>query len=253
VKPQDLHARERDANRLTNAPELDRLLRTMARWWDGWTYQQIADAEGISRQRVGRLLAQVGCTRALWRKANRTRRDSGFTALPMHIADARDALMHPRARRLTVRQRAALAWLAQGLRQSDIARRMVTTPQNVRNLLVAARWRLERLSRPKRRKRAGQRVQRAAPGVAPPAGDEGVAIDWDGLLDGIDAPRSPVNKRDGNGDGGAARGGLADRRHVCARRARGGGGTRSRRLAPGQRRCCPGPTRANRAPRAASD
>lgn len=188
MKAQELQRKTDVAILLSKSPDCDRLFRVMARWWAGASWSQIADAEGISRQRVGRLLGQVGCTRRRWRMADHHRPDSPQGALPRHVADARAALTHPVARRLTVRQRAALAWQAQGLRQSDIAKRMVTTPQNIRNLLVAGRWRLERLSRPRRRKRAGQRVPRGELGMLPTTGDAAIAIDWDRVLDGIDAP-----------------------------------------------------------------
>jgi DNA-binding CsgD family transcriptional regulator len=208
-----------DANLLSKPSDCDRLLRVMAGWWSGATWAQIAEREGISRQRVGRLLARVGCTRRRRHKADPNRPDARRGALARHVAEARAALLHPQAHRLTVRQRAALAWLAQGLQQTDIAKRMVTTPQNVRNLLVAARWRLDRLSQPKRRKRTGLRVQRDAPGMAPPGGAAGIALDWARLLDGTDDGRSHVNSRTAGASAGRAR---ADQtRHVGAGRERG--------------------------------
>lgn len=200
---------------LSNAAHLERLLRIMARWWVGWTWAQIAQEHDISRQRVGRLLAQVGCTRALWRRVDHRRGDSRRQMLVSQAAQARGALLHRCAGRLTVRQRAALAWRALGFGSVDTARRMATTPTSVRSLLVAARWRLERLSRPKR-KRAGLHVQRGAPGMAPPTGDDGIAIGWDGLLAGIDDQRSQVYRNAGLGGVWRA---TRQGRHVGARRA----------------------------------
>lgn len=107
----------------------------------------IGRAYGISRQRVGDILARVDCTRALWRTANHERSDSKRRGWRHGVEKARAALLHPLAHRLTVRQRAALAWQAQGLALPDIARRMRATSQNVRGLQVAAHWRLERLSK----------------------------------------------------------------------------------------------------------
>lgn len=136
----------RDRN-LTKPAALDRLLAMMAHWWDGWTMSRIGRAYGISRQRVGDILAKVGCTRALWRMADHARPDSNGRGWRHGTEKARKALLHPLAHRLTVRQRAALAWQAQGLALPDIARRMLATSQNVRGLQVAAHWRLERLAR----------------------------------------------------------------------------------------------------------
>jgi len=209
---------------LSNVSDLDRLLRIMARWWRGWNSARIAREQGLSRQRVGRLLTRVGCTRGLWQRADHRRTGTTRRVLASHVVVAREALLHRCAGRLTVKQRAALAWRAMGLGSVETARRMATTPTSVRNLIVAARWRLERLSRPKR-KRAGMRVQRAASGMSPPAGDEGIAIDWDRLLDGTDDRRSRVNSQLVRAS--AERGGTGQARQVGAVRAPGDRGRRS--------------------------
>ncbi len=139
--------RNPDAQRpLTDSAGLDRLLAMMARWWEGWSLAQIAREHGVRRQRVAAILAGVDCTRLRWCRADQDRPDSGRRAHPLQIAQARQALLERYAHRLTVRQRAALAWQASGLVQVDIARRMGTTPQNLRNLQVAAHRRLERLA-----------------------------------------------------------------------------------------------------------
>jgi len=192
MRPMDLH-QERDVARLLKRDaDLERLLRIMVCWWDGATLATIASQNGISVQRVGKLLARVGCTKTLWQRADHDRPDSRREASPTHLVEARCALMHRLAGRLTVRQRAALAWQALGLRQTDVAKRTVTSPQNVRNLVVAARWRLERLSSPKRPKQVGLREQRAAPVVAPPVDDVDLDIDWGELINGISEQSSQV-------------------------------------------------------------
>lgn len=177
---------------LSNVSDLDRLLRIMARWWDGWTWEQIAQEHDISRQRVGRLLARVGCTRALWRRADHRRGESRRQVLASQAAAARDVLLHRYTQRLTVRQRAALAWRAMGLGSVETARRMATTPTNVRSLLVAARWRLERLSRPRLRKRRRERIPR---GDAARVAADPIAIEWQRLFFG--ASQSAPPKVDG--------------------------------------------------------
>lgn len=163
---------------LTRIEAVERLLAMMARWWDGWPMARIGREHGISRQRVGAVLATVGCSRALWRRADHDRPDSGRRALPQHCDRAREALLHPLARRLTTRQRAALAWQAQGLALTDIARRMRTTPQNVRCFRVAARMRLDRL---------GSVPHRLAhPGRT--GGDDIGELDWSAALGEFDGP-----------------------------------------------------------------
>lgn len=170
---QELRRSDARVSLLTGPQHLDRLLAIMASWWDGWSRTRIAREHGISRQRVAALLAGVGCTRELWNTADHERPDSPHRSARPQVARAREALLHPLACRLTVRQRAALAWQAQGLVLVDIARRMRTSPQNVRNLQVAGRWRLERLSAPRRRK-TGDPVS--------PENHRTLCIDWGNLL-----------------------------------------------------------------------
>ena len=133
---------------LTKAVALDRLMSLMELWWRGRSLADIGRTYGISRQRVAAILGRVGCTRVLWRMTDHERPDSKRRGWRHGMAKAHAALLHhPLAHRLTVRQRAALAWQAQGLALPDIARRMRATSQNVRCLQVAAHWRLERLSK----------------------------------------------------------------------------------------------------------
>lgn len=173
------------ANPLTSVAHLDRLLALMAWWWQAGTLAPLAREYGISRQRVAVILASVGCSRARWRRADHDRPDSTRRAMPSAVAQARAALLHPLAFRLTVRQRSALAWQAQGLVLADIARRMGTTPQNVRNLQVAGRWRLDRLSRAKAAKDA--RAPGRQRGSIPASPDGGMSVNWQNLF------RSPAS------------------------------------------------------------
>lgn len=163
---------------------LDRLLSMMARWWDGWTAARIAREHGITRQRAANLLAEVGCTRAPWCRADHDRADSRRRATPAAVREARAALLHPLARRLTIRQRAALAWRALGLASPDIARRMATTPQNVRHFQIAACRRLKRLERA-RHEEAVRKLwwARDANAARSPRGDD-VRVEWGDLFAG---------------------------------------------------------------------
>ncbi len=167
---------------LTTPPAADRLLAIMARWWEGWSLTRIGREQGLSRQRVAALLAQVGCTRALWRRADHGRPDSRRRATAGRVTAAGQALAHPRSSRLTVGQRAALAWQAQGLVLVDIARRMRTSPQNVLHLQVAGRWRLDRFSKPKRRGARPRLAAYAEPEPRPLSDAEIPALAWDDLL-----------------------------------------------------------------------
>ena len=75
-------------------------------------------------------------------------------------------LMHPMVPHLTVRQRAAVAWTAQGLSSAEIGKRMGLTGQRVRYLLVSAEARLRRYSN------RSYRSQTPMPELC-----------WDGVLD----------------------------------------------------------------------
>jgi transcriptional regulator len=164
--------------------KLDRLLSMMARWWDGWTVAHIAREYGVTRQRAASLLTEVGCTRARWRRGAHDRADSRRRATPMAVREAQAALLHPLAHRLTVRQRAALAWRALGLASPDIARRMLTTPQNVRHFQIAGYLRLKRLERARHEEavRASGRA-RSADAARSAEGDD-MRLEWGDLLAG---------------------------------------------------------------------
>jgi len=202
MSTQHLRRPSDDTRLLTTPAGLERLLGLMVRWWDGWSFARLARDCGLSRQRVGRLLAQVGCTRQLWCQADHERRDGTRRTARGHGAQARAALLHPMAGRLTIRQRAALAWQAQGLASADIARRMHTTPQNVRLLCVAGQRRLERLSRA-RPSRSVRRMEGRPAAATPPLGDEGLPpIGWDELLAEVGAP-PPLPQRPCRANGAA--------------------------------------------------
>jgi len=134
---------------------LARLLRLMARWWEGGTLRQIAEEYGISQQRVHVLLKSVGCTRKIRNLADTDGTDSGHRARAEHVDRAWELLTAPLAHRLTPRQRGTLAWRAQGLVLVDVARRMGCRVQTAHDLLVAARRQLARMdtSGPRRRNR----------------------------------------------------------------------------------------------------
>lgn len=206
MKTQELHRNPGKSALLTNAPvrhgsradnesvaprvssaaegSLDRLLGMMARWWDGWTAARIARECGITRQRAASLLAEVGCTRARWCRADHDRADSRRRATPTAVREARAALLHPLAHRLTIRQRAALAWRALGLASPDIARRMMTTPQNVRHFQIAAWQRLKRLERTRREKKVCERWRARCAYVAGSGMGDDVRVEWGDLFAG---------------------------------------------------------------------
>jgi hypothetical protein len=128
-----------------NGDNLNRLFVMMRAWWEGRTLRDIAKEHGISRQRVGKILASVSCTRKVLRKARRDLPTSTRRGRPYLMAAARQALLHPLAGKLTVRQRGALAWQAQGLVLVDVAHRMATTVHGVYGMTYGAKMRIERL------------------------------------------------------------------------------------------------------------
>ncbi|MHB1158463.1 MAG: hypothetical protein ACYC26_16690 [Phycisphaerales bacterium] len=125
----------------------------MVCWWEGWSLTRMAREYGISRARVAAILAQVGCRAGqqpdrLFRGRGRGRCPDSRRGVPAaRVTQARAMLMHPKAPRLTVRQRAAIAWTAMGLSSRDIAKRMGVTGQRVRSMLIAADMRLQRHAR----------------------------------------------------------------------------------------------------------
>gem|GEM_PF-3722977 len=167
---------------------LDRLLSMMVRWWDGWTIASIAREHHVTRQRAASLLAEVGCTRAQWCRADQDRADSQRRATPASVREARAALLHPLAHRLTVRQRAALAWRALGLASPDIARRMLTTPQNVRHFQIAACRRLKRLERARHEQTRQSSFGRTS-NASPLGNGDDVRIEWHDLIAALTASR----------------------------------------------------------------
>ena len=125
-----------------------RLLRVMSQWWDGSRVSEIADEHGLSFQRVYVLLASVGCRWQLRRRKRVSRyADPSWRPPAADVAKARGAVEHPAFRRLPVRQRGALAWRALGLNLPEISARMGSYPAATRDILLAAHWKFERLSR----------------------------------------------------------------------------------------------------------
>lgn len=166
---------------------LDRLLAMMARWWAGWPVARIAREYGITRQRAAALLTEVGCTRTRSCRTDHDRADSRRRATPAAVREARAALLHPLAQRLTIRQRAALAWRALGSASPDIARRMLTTPQNVRHFQIAAFRRLKRLERARHEESVREsRRPRNSNAVRSVNGDD-IRIEWRELFPGLNA------------------------------------------------------------------
>ncbi len=217
MSAQDLQRTDGGASLLTNPARLERLVVLMAEWWQGSTLARMAREHGVSRQRVSAMLARVGCTRRLWRMADHHRPGSGRRAALSEITQARAALLHPLAHRLTVRQRAALGWRVQALVLVDIGRRMHCTPQNVQRLLVAGRWRLERLSQPKHRP-AMPEVECLPLTIAPPDYKDLLPAGWDEVLAGMAAPASPPKPAEGANAAAVGHAGPAGRTSVAGER-----------------------------------
>lgn len=142
---------------LATSPNLERLFALMRSWWEGQTLSAMAKTQGLSRQRVNAILTRVGCTRRLWHAARHDRADSPRHAAKADVLEARELLSGPHACQLTIRQRCALAWRAQGLVSVNIAKRMAVRPPTVRGMLISARWRMERFAA----KAAGSSAQAA--------------------------------------------------------------------------------------------
>jgi DNA-binding CsgD family transcriptional regulator len=142
-----------EARQLMDGRNLDRLFAMMRAWWEGRTLREIAREHGISRQRVGKILASVACTRDVLRKARRDLPTSWRRSHQMQIDEAVRALLHPMSGKLTARQRAALAWKAQGLVLVDVAHRMATTVHGVHAMTYGAKQRLAKLDYKAQRQR----------------------------------------------------------------------------------------------------
>lgn len=125
-------------------PAVARQLALLECWWNGWSLQQMGDAQGITRARVAAILREVGCRAGRCPDQAQRHPDSRRPVPAPRIARARALLAHPKVARLTVRQRAAIAWTALGLSSRDIAKRMGVTGQRVRCLLVSSEARLQR-------------------------------------------------------------------------------------------------------------
>jgi len=125
-------------------PAVARQLALLECWWNALSLRQMADAHGITRARVAAILREFGCRAGRCPDQAQRRPDSQRPVPAQRIARAQAMLAHPKVARLTVRQRAAIAWTALGLSSRDIAKRMGVTGQRVRCLLVSAEARLQR-------------------------------------------------------------------------------------------------------------
>lgn len=126
-------------------PDLNRLLGIMARWWDGWSHERIAEHHGLSRQRVQQILASVACRDEVRRYTD----DEPVRHVSVSsddLSDAHWALEHEMADRLTGRQRGALAWRAMGLGATEIGQRMGISAQAADQLIRRGLAHLQRLS-----------------------------------------------------------------------------------------------------------
>jgi len=154
MSKQDLYANLQVAALCTPEAKIAKLLALMAAWWEGWSLARMASVYGLSRSRVAVILRSVGCKAGAargGRSERRGRRRASKTTphrIPQNrIANVRTILAHPKAARLTTRQRAAVGWTALGLSSRAAAERMSITPQRVRNLLAAVEVRLRRQRR----------------------------------------------------------------------------------------------------------
>jgi hypothetical protein len=133
---------------LTNGAErAARLLDIMSLWWSGSHVVEIAEKHSISRQRAYKILRWVGCYWQL-RRCKWVSRYDDPTWRPAvdEVARARGIVEHPAFRRLTTRQRSAVAWRALGCNMVATAHRMGTFPSVVRDVLIGTFRKMERLT-----------------------------------------------------------------------------------------------------------
>jgi len=149
--------------------DADRLAGLMARWWEGWAFSRIGAEYGVSRQRVQRILATVGCTEKARRQADRGAPIAGRGPSVVELADIRSALEHPLVHHLTSRQRAALAWRLQRLCLAEVGRRMGISRQGAEQVIRRALARM-------------YRVEAAREPEWTLADLESIELDWDELL-----------------------------------------------------------------------
>ena len=137
----------------------ERLLAIMQSWWDAERVITIAKGHNVTRQMIYRVLSSTCCDWRI-RRCKRARRDDGdVDRLPESaVAEARSIVASPFFMRLTTRQRAVVAWRATGAGMWATARRMGSCPSVVRDTLISAMWKIDRLTweaeRPSARKAA---------------------------------------------------------------------------------------------------
>ncbi len=120
----------------------ERLCDLMAQWWAGWSLGQMARAHGISRQRAHYLLMSVGCAARLRAQCGEARNEGARHHDRNEVIEAKVMMAGAAWPRLTLKQRAAVAWLASGMGTAGIATRMGTSQSGVCNLIEAAHWRI---------------------------------------------------------------------------------------------------------------
>ena len=124
-----------------------RLLDIMDAWWANERVVTIAEKHGVSRQLIYRILSSVYCDWRIRRRKRASRSNSLSDPLPeSEVARARGIIEGRFFTRLTSKQRGAVAWRASGCDMLETARRLGVCPSMVRDLLIAAYWRVEKLT-----------------------------------------------------------------------------------------------------------
>ena len=132
----------------TRTERAERLLRVMSDWWAGRRVAEMAAEHHVSRQLVYRLLTSTRCDWRLRRRKWASQDDGSLDALPESaVAEARGIVEGRFFTRLHPRQRGAVAWRASGIGMWETARRMGSYPSIVRDALIGAMWKVERLTR----------------------------------------------------------------------------------------------------------
>jgi hypothetical protein len=124
-----------------------RLLDIMAAWWANERVAAIAEKHGVSRQLIYRILSSVCCGWRIRRRERASRGNSLTYPLPeSEVARARSIVEGRFFTRLTSKQRGAVAWRASGCDMLKTARRLGLCPSMIRDLLIAAHWRVDKLT-----------------------------------------------------------------------------------------------------------
>ena len=167
-------------------PDAQRLLAMMQGWWTGLSLAALAKTHGITRGRASQILQSVGCRTGA--RCEQVTPDSRRSGPPERAADAMAMLGHWRFTRLTVRQRAAVAWTATGISSRDISKRMGISGQRVRMLMVSARARLLRPKLSPNNLKESMKNNTPIP-----------AMCWDGVIESLTRPL-PQNPENSHAD-----------------------------------------------------